>query len=305
MGKEVWNVGEGHIGSSLNELEAALGHRFSRPELLVCALTHRSLAHELALAEGSIHAAGDVQAAGAIQAAGREDNERLEYLGDAVLGLVVAEALYAAHPEWREGELTRIRSSLVSRQRMAQVAEIIGLGKHLRLSRGEDRSGLRLKSTVLSNTMEAVMGALYLDGGLEAVRAFVRSQVMGEAAERLALELRSGAALGNYKSALQERLQAAHAGSPFYRVKNESGPDHRKVFIVEVRVKGGAGERGKPLARGVGSTIKFAEQDAARRALEQMEQSGAHAGSAFPPDAEPGAEIDAEVDAGDEETSAS
>jgi ribonuclease-3 len=295
--------------SGLHELEAALGHTFSRPELLVCALTHRSLAHELAQAEGSIQAGDNIGAAGDVRAAGREDNERLEYLGDAVLGLVVAEALYAEHPEWREGELTRMRSGLVSRQRMAQVAETIGLGKHLRLSRGEERSGLRLKSTVLSNTMEAVMGALYLDGGLEPVRGFVRSQVMGEAAEQLALELRSGAALGNYKSALQERLQAAHAGAPVYRVKSESGPDHRKVFIVEVRVKGGAGERGKPLARGVGSTIKFAEQDAARRALEQMEWADAHAGSALSPDAEidaePGAEPGAEIDTGDEETSAS
>jgi ribonuclease-3 len=299
--------------SSLNELESALGHRFSHPDLLVCALTHRSLAHELALAEGSIQAAADIGAAANIQAAGREDNERLEYLGDAVLGLAVAEALYAAHPEWREGELTRIRSGLVSRQRMAQVAESIDLGKHLRLSRGEERSGLRLKATVLSNTMEAVMGALYLDGGLEPVRAFVRSQVMGEAAERLAVELRSGAALGNYKSALQERLQAVHDGVPFYRVKNESGPDHRKVFLVEVRVKDEGGERGKPLARGVGSTIKFAEQDAARRALEQLQSAGAPAGSVPPPNAEPDAEIDtepnaeinAEVDTGDEETSAS
>ena len=290
-------MSEGRGESALNELESALGHKFSCPELLVCALTHRSLAHELALAEGSIQAAADIGAAANIQAAGREDNERLEYLGDAVLGLAVAEALYAAHPEWREGELTRIRSGLVSRQRMAQVAESIDLGKHLRLSRGEERSGLRLKATVLSNTMEAVMGALYLDGGLEPVRAFVRGQVMGEAADRLALELRAGAALGNYKSALQERLQAVHAGAPYYRVKNESGPDHRKVFVVEVRVKGGATEPGKPLARGVGSTIKLAEQDAARRALEQLESAGAHAGG--------GPGHDAEVDTGDEETATS
>jgi ribonuclease-3 len=254
--------------SGLDELEAALGHSFSRPELLVCALTHRSLAHELAQSEASSHTVGS------IQAVGREDNERLEYLGDAVLGLVVAEVLYIAHPEWREGELTRIRSGLVSRERMAQVAETIGLGKHLRLSRGEERSGLRRKSTVLSNTMEAVMGALYLDGGLDPVRAFVRSQVMGEAADRLVLELRSGAALGNYKSALQERLQAARAGAPVYRVKSESGPDHHKRFLIEVRVKGEAGERGKPLARGMGRTKKLAEQDAARRALEQLESVG-------------------------------
>jgi len=303
-------VGEGRMESGLDELEAVLGHRFSRLELLVCALTHRSLAHELAQIDGSIQAAGVtagvIQAAGDTQAVSREDNERLEYLGDAVLGLVVAEALYAAHPEWREGELTRVRSGLVSRQRMAQVAESIDLGKHLRLSRGEERSGLRLKSTVLSNTMEAVMGALYLDGGLEPVRAFVRSQVMGEAADRLALELSSGAALGNYKSALQERLQAAHAGAPYYRVKNESGPDHRKVFLVEVRVKDEGGGRGKTLACGMGSTKKFAEQDAARSALELLERAGAHAGGVFSGDAEPdAAEPDAEFGTGDEETSAS
>ncbi len=276
-------MGEVRMESGLDELEAALGHSFSRPELLVCALTHRSLAHELAQSEASSHTVGS------IQAVGREDNERLEYLGDAVLGLVVAEVLYIAHPEWREGELTRIRSGLVSRERMAQVAETIGLGKHLRLSRGEERSGLRRKSTVLSNTMEAVMGALYLDGGLDPVRAFVRSQVMGEAADRLVLELRSGAALGNYKSALQERLQAARAGAPVYRVKSESGPDHHKRFLIEVRVKGEAGERGKPLARGMGRTKKLAEQDAARRALEQLESA---AGAPLP---------DAEIETENEE----
>jgi ribonuclease-3 len=246
-----------HVDARLKELEAALGHEFSSPDLLVRALTHRSLAHELAQATGSKHS-------------DPADNERLEFLGDAVVGLVVAEALFTCHPEWHEGELTRVRSLLVSRQHMAQVAEEIGLGKHLRLSRGEERSGLRRKSTVLSNTMEAVMGALFLDGGLEPVRAFVRRHVMGEAAERLALELRSGAALGNYKSALQERLQAARAGAPVYRVKNESGPEHHKRFLVEVRLKGEDGRKGKPLARGMGETKKHAEQDAARRALGRL-----------------------------------
>ena len=164
--------------------------------------------------------------------------------------------------------MTRVRSGLVSRQHMAQVAEAIGLGKYLRLSRGEERSGLRRRSTVLSNTMEAVMGALFLDGGLEPARSFARRYVMGEAADRLAIELRSGAALGNFKSALQERLQAARTGTPIYRVKSESGPDHHKRFLVEVRLKAEAGTPGKPLARGMGRTKKLAEQDAARRALE-------------------------------------
>lgn len=198
------------------------------------------------------------------------DNERLEFLGDAVLGLVVAEAMFQLHPEWREGELTRMRAQLVSRQHMAEVAAAIDLGRYLRLSRGEDRGGLRRKSTVLSNTMEAVIGALFLDGGLEPVSKFVRRHVMGDAAEELARELSSGAALGNYKSALQEHLQAAHAGSPVYKVKSESGPDHRKRFLVEVRLKPGEGEPGKPLARGLGTTKKHAEQDAARRALARL-----------------------------------
>src|SRR5579862_57707 len=240
------------------ELESALGHRFANPELLVRALTHRSLANQLALEDG-----GENNEAWG-------DNERLEFLGDAVLGLVVGEALFLLHPEWREGELTRVRAQLVSRQHMAEVATSIGLGDHLRLSRGEDRSGLRRKSTVLSNTMEAVIGALFLDGGLELAKAFTRRYVIGDAIEHLAEELRSGAALGNYKSALQEHLQAARAGTPVYRVKSESGPDHRKRFVVEVRLKPSEGLPGKPLARGSGTTKKHAEQDAARRALSRL-----------------------------------
>ena len=244
--------------ADLHELEEALGYTFVDSRLLAQALTHRSLANQLAqeLRADEITECGD--------------NERLEFLGDAVLNLVVAEELFTAHPEWREGELTRVRAQLVSRQHMAGVAQHLQLGRHLRLSKGEDRSGLRRKSTVLSNTMEAVMGALFLDGGLEPVRQFARGRVMGEAAEKLAAELRSGAALGNYKSALQERLQATRAGTPVYQVKRETGPDHRKRFMVEVRLKSQSNVPGEPLARGLGSTKKHAEQDAARRALEHL-----------------------------------
>jgi ribonuclease-3 len=134
--------------------------------------------------------------------------------------------------------------------------------------------------------MEAVLGALFLDGGLEPVTAFVRRWVMGEAAEQLAEELRAGEALGNYKSALQEHLQASRAGTPVYRVKSESGPDHRKRFLVEVRLKASDSEAGKPLARGQGSTKKHAEQDAARRALERLQAAGEKA--AAQAEAEPG-----------------
>lgn len=256
---------EGTVEAQLAELEAALCHGFAKRELLVQALTHRSLANQKA-----------VEAAGSLdESAG--DNERLEFLGDAVLGLAVGESLFLAHPEWSEGELTRVRAQLVSRHHMAEVAAAIRLGEYLRLSRGEDRSGLRRKGTVLSNTMEAVLGAMYLDGGLEPVRGFVRRYVMGEAAEVLARELQSGAALGNYKSALQERLQAARTGTPVYSVKSESGPEHRKRFVVEVRLKPVDGEPGRPLARGTGSTKKHAEQDAARRALAKL-STGANGG---------------------------
>ncbi len=245
------------------ELEHALGYSFGNPQVLVRALTHRSLARESVQPKDG--ATGD--------------NERLEFLGDAVLGLVVAEALFAAHPEWSEGELTRVRAQLVSREHMAVVAGAVGLGSHLRLSRGEDRGGLRHKATVLSNAIEAVIGAMFLDGGLDPVRAFVGRRVMGEIAEVLAEEVRTGAALGNYKSALQEHLQAARVGVPVYRVRRESGPDHRKRFLVEVRLKN-AGEPGTALARGTGSTKKRAEQDAARRALEKLIAASSASGDA-------------------------
>jgi ribonuclease-3 len=263
-------MNERRVEARQEELEAALGHAFARPELLVRALTHRSLAHEQMAKERAETETRE----GLEDSHGAGDNERLEFLGDAVLGLVVAEVLFEQHPEWHEGELTRVRAQLVSRQHMAQVAAALDLGRYLLLSRGEDRSGLRRKSTVLSNGMEAVIGALYLDGGLEPVQRFVETQVIGAAADQLAEELRSGAALGNYKSALQERLQADRSGTPVYRVKSESGPDHRKRFLVEVRLKGEAAGPGTALARGTGSTKKNAEQDAARRALEKLDRMG-------------------------------
>lgn len=247
--------------ANLGELESAIGYSFKNRDLLVRALTHRSLANEQTQQEGD--------------GATLRDNERLEFLGDAVLGLTVGEAIFLKYPDWQEGELTRVRAQLVSRQHMAEVAAAVELGKHLRLSRGEDRTGLRRKNTVLSNTMEAVLGAMFLDGGLQPVREFVQRRVTGRAADDLAKELRSGAALGNYKSALQEHLQGARLGAPVYKVKSESGPDHRKRFLVEVRLKPAEGEPGKPLARGLGSTKKHAEQDAAKRALARLKKTRA------------------------------
>jgi ribonuclease-3 len=169
---------------------------------------------------------------------------------------------------------------------MAEVARRIELGNYLRLSKGEERGGLRSKSTVLSNSMEAVLGALFLDGGLEPVRRFARQYVMGEAVEQLAEQLRAGAALGNYKSALQEYIQAKQAGTLAYRLKSESGPDHRKRFLVEVRLWTNDSGAGQALARGIGRTKKLAEQDAARLALDRLRAKGIDFDSPLTEDAE-------------------
>lgn len=266
----------------LARLEASLGHTFLRRELLIQALTHRSLGYEMAMeTHGKPEEAG--HAADRID---RTDNERLEFLGDAVLGLVVAEALFQSNPGCQEGELTRMRAQLVSRRHMAEVAVAIGLGEHLRLGKGEERSGGRKKAAILANAMEAVIAALYLDAGaaseensaepadfsnlvgaLDPVRSFTHRHILGPAADDLARELRSGAALGDHKSALQEHLQATHAGIPVYRVESESGPDHRKRFEVVLRLKTSDGDLTEALASGIGSTKKKAEQEAARRAL--------------------------------------
>ena len=250
--------------ADLSLLELALGYTFVRPDLVVQALTHRSQAYELAM-----ETTGKPDEGGQ-----RADNERLEFLGDAVLGVVVAEALFQAHPDWQEGELTRMRAQLVSRRHMAEVALAIGLGEHLRLGKGEERSGGRKKVAILANAMEAVIAAMYLDaeldgraGALEPVRRFARRHILGAVADDLARELRSGAALGDHKSALQEHLQATHAGVPVYLVESESGPDHRKRFQVEVRLRTADGRMGVSLASGLGSTKKKAEQEAAKRAL--------------------------------------
>jgi len=266
--------------ADLAKLECALGHTFARKELLIHALTHRSQAYELAMETANKPDDGE-RADGE-----RADNERLEFLGDAVLGLVVAEGLYKSNPDWQEGELTRLRAQLVSRRHMAEVAQEIGLGEHLRLGKGEERSGGRRKSAILANAMEAVIAAMYLDAGsfpddmrpseygpngaLLPVRRFAHKYILGSAADDLARELRSGAALGDHKSALQEHLQATHTGVPVYLVESESGPDHRKRFQVELRLRSVEGRLSDPLARGTGSTKKKAEQEAARRALKVL-----------------------------------
>jgi ribonuclease-3 len=245
--------------SELDELETLLGHTFARRAVLVQALTHSSLAHERGASS-----------------APDEDNEQLEFLGDAVLGLLVAESLYRSYPGLREGQLTRLRAALVSRRHLGQVAARLDLGRFLLLGRGEERSGGRKKNALLANSIEAVIAALYLDSGVETVRSFVEQHVIAPSVATLYEQLIHGISIGDHKSALQELLQARRQGQPEYVVTGESGPDHRKEFLVEVRIaENGAritdnGSPARALAHGAGTTRKLAEQEAARQAIEKL-----------------------------------
>lgn len=247
----------GHIdpAKAASELELALGHSFRHPDLLSQALTHRSLAYEHTSAER-----GPEQH--------RLDNERLEFLGDAVVGLIAAESLYQRFPSLPEGALTRLRGVLVSRRHLAEVARTLGIGDHLLLGRGEERSGGRNKTALLANAMEAVIGAVYLDAGMDAARQLIEKCVIEPQAAMLSQQLQAGEGIGDYKSALQERLQAHKQGQPEYRTTAEIGPDHRKQFFVEVRAGG------EFLAEGSGPTRKLAEQEAARCAMERLRSAG-------------------------------
>ena len=201
------------------------------------------------------------------------DNEQLEFVGDAVLGLAVADSLFRRFPHPREGELTRLRASLVSRRHLGGVAERIGLGSMLRLGRGEEQSGGRKKPALLANALEAVIAALYLDGGLDAARPFIERHIIEPSLPELHGALSSGdtfsGAIGDHKSALQEYLQATGAGQPQYVLTAQSGPDHQKLFRVEVRIPDGHGGT-RALAESEGTTKKQAQQQAARIAFERL-----------------------------------
>lgn len=235
-----------------------LGHVFEAPELLTRALTHRS-----SLSDTTPESLGDPMA----------DNEQLEFLGDAILGMVAAETLYRAFPGSHEGELTRLRASVVSRKYLGGVAAGMGLGSLMRLGRGEEASGGREKPAILADAIEAVIAALYLDGGLEVARAFVVRHVMEPAMPALRAALDPGStfsgAVGDHKSALQELLQANGKGPPRYVLTGQTGPDHRKQFAVEVWI-GAEGETEQPVAQGEGATKKEAQQAAARGAMVRL-----------------------------------
>jgi ribonuclease-3 len=223
-------------------LEARLGYRFRDRGLLEHALTHKSKAHE-------------------DPSGGVVDNESLEFLGDAVLGLVVADALYRAFPTYSEGQKSKIKASLVSTTSLAELAERLGLGDHMILGRGEEKTGGRRKPALLADTCEALIAGMYLDGGLDATRGFI----MRELGSRMEAARQPGFLGRDFKSRLQERLQSLGRSLPLYRVSSESGPEHRKLFSVHVLVDE------EVLAEGEGRTKKDAEQEAARVALEQLD----------------------------------
>ncbi|MFN8061907.1 MAG: ribonuclease III [Vicinamibacterales bacterium] len=225
-------------------LETRIGYTFEDRGLLEHAMTHRSRAHE------------DVTG-------GVFDNESLEFLGDAVLGFIVADVLYRDYPELDEGFKSKLKAAVVSTATLARVATSLDLGAYLLLGRGEEKTGGRRKQALLANTCEALIAALYLDGGLDAARGFIARFLAPLLREARELANASGIT-GDFKSALQETLQARDKPAPEYRTVEEQGPDHEKVFVVDVLVEG------LPLARADGRTKKDAEQQAAKLALDSL-----------------------------------
>jgi ribonuclease-3 len=233
--------GTASLPPDLSELEALLGYRFRDPSLLVRALTHRSYVNEHE-DEGLLH------------------NESLEFLGDAVLGFLVSSRSFRRFPELQEGALSKIKAYLVSAANLLQFARRIRLGEYMRLSKGEEKTGGRTKRAILEDAYEALIGAMYLDGGMEAASALLAAQVE-EILDSLDVK---HIVFGDFKSALQERLHNLGRLEPVYRVINEIGPDHRKTFVVQVLV------HDVIVAEASGKTKKEAQQAAARIALESI-----------------------------------
>ena len=225
----------------LAPLEALIGHKFANPDLLVTALTHRSYANERGAQ------VGDGQRP-------PSDNERLEFLGDAVLDLVVGHILMEAYPGLTEGQLSVTRAQVVSEAGLSKVAEELGLGGWLRLGKGEDRSGGREKSSILADSCEAVIAAVYLDGGFDAAWRLVVHLFQREIQEV------ETTGFYDHKTRLQELAQARLRATPVYLLVGESGPDHAKIFEVAVEIGG------REWARATGRSKKRAEQMAAANA---------------------------------------
>ena len=229
------------LSEHLGPLEDRIGHKFDDLGLLEHALTHRSRAHE--------DASGGVI-----------DNESLEFLGDAVLGFVIADLLFHQFPTHSEGYKSKVKAGIVSAAALARLAEAMDLGQFVLLGRGEEKTGGRQKHAILADSFEAVIAAIYLDGGIDAARDFLLSRfepLVRAAGDRAA----EASFTEDWKSALQEQMQAAGRGLPHYRLVAAEGPEHRKRFEVEVLVGG------QPIGRASGRSKKEAEQQAAKAAL--------------------------------------
>ena len=224
----------------IKDLEAAIGYRFQNITLLQNALTHSSYANERW--HNSLMS-----------------NERLEFLGDSILGMVVAEYLYRNFPDRPEGELTRMRADMVCETSLAVVATKIGLGKHLQLGHGEERLGGRERASILADAVESVIAACFLDGGMQAAAAFISKFVLTDVPVK---KLHNQ----DYKTTLQELVQQKKGQVLSYSLIGESGPVHDKKFVVEVSLNG------QCVGQGIGSSKKRAEQDAARAALESLSE---------------------------------
>ncbi|MBA3440500.1 MAG: ribonuclease III [Pyrinomonadaceae bacterium] len=235
--------------TNLDALEEILGYRFHNRSLLEQGITHRSWAYEQVKPgeEGK---------------ARRLHNEAFEFIGDSVLGLVVAHYLYQAFPDMSEGALSRMKHSLVSASTIARAAERLCLGQYLRVGRGEEKTGGRGKKALLADVFEAVVAAVFLDGGFIAASRFVDRALDPE----LKIVDPESAAAGDHKTMLQERLQAERLATPQYNIVETVGPPHHRMFHVEVVWEGGS-------VRGQGRTVKAAEMEAARTALAHINAS--------------------------------
>jgi ribonuclease III len=228
--------------SEIADLEAVLGHQFRDPRLPVQALMHSSRIPERSPEDPA------------------ESNEKLEFLGDAVLELIVSEELVRAFPDWSEGQLSKSRARLVNAKVLSLAAQRLSLGNYLRLGRGEMKTGGRHKPALLADAYEAILAAIYLDAGLDAARGFVRRSLV-EGTIVVEAERRGRT---DHKSVLQELLQSRGIAPGKYQIVEESGPDHEKTFRVEVRIAG------EITAIGTGKSKKEAEQSAAVAALIQL-----------------------------------
>ena len=237
---------QGNKPPDLDPLQTIIAYDFQDSSLLRRAITHRSWAHEQV-------------APGAENQARQLHNEALEFLGDSVLGLIVADYLCRAYPAVTEGELSRMKHRLVSAPTLAEASLRLNLGEFLRFGRGEEKSGGRNKNALLADVLEAVTGAIFLDGGLVAATEFVQYALREELQQANPMS----AAEADYKTMLQEKLQADHLTAPKYTVVETLGPPHRRTFHVEVVWGGGS-------MRGEGRSIKAAEAAAAKLALQVM-----------------------------------